>query len=368
MTRAFVLLCCAVAVGATFPEFSWDTIPVFWHSANSSGGFSPETAAFAARFPLVTIEKFMAEASAPEHTGAELKIVEAARQIKSAPGGNTTRVLFYLNSIMDWDMYDLHAKLKQLDKAGHSLWLYDKDDNLVQIRGQNVFDLSNSTMRQMWIDVLVKARSSGVIDGAFADRGTENATWAPLAPGKQEAYNQGHAQMMIQAQQAMGGSQIPFISNNGDYQQVSGRMFERFAHDDFDHNNLNQDIAALQHEATMGHIAEVHGGEPCNAEFFNISMAAFLIGAGEYAYYACTEGWDTSSGWMVWHPEYDYPLGKPTSQAMVERTTEGAMTSYKRSFASGTTVSLQVGATGDWNSTTSCIEWSNGKKTGNNCD
>merc|ERR1712224_1137872 len=40
-------------------------------------------------------------------------------------------------------------------------------------------------------------------------------------------------------------------------------------------------------------------------------LAAFLIGAGENAFFGCGNGFEMGS-WIKWYPQYDYPLGSPT--------------------------------------------------------
>ncbi len=46
-------------------------------------------------------------------------------------------------------------------------------------------------------------------------------------------------------------------------------------------------------------------------DMYRRSLAAFLIGASEYSYYACTNGWGFHLGWQHWSPDYDRPLGHP---------------------------------------------------------
>jgi hypothetical protein len=36
----------------------WDTLPVFFHSSNSSGPYNEESVRLMAKFPMVTVEKF----------------------------------------------------------------------------------------------------------------------------------------------------------------------------------------------------------------------------------------------------------------------------------------------------------------------
>ena len=44
--------------GAVLPQFSWDTLPVFFHSSNTSGPYSADAIRVIAKYPMVTIEKW----------------------------------------------------------------------------------------------------------------------------------------------------------------------------------------------------------------------------------------------------------------------------------------------------------------------
>lgn len=63
-------------------------------------------------------------------------------------------------------------------------------------------------------------------------------------------------------------------------------MFERFFLSDYDSDSMQEELSALANEATLGHIAEVHG-EPmktdqpyggCDPATFNTTLAAYLVG------------------------------------------------------------------------------------------
>ena len=43
--------------GRRMPKFSWDTLPVGWHSSNSSGLWAPEQVEVLARYAIITLEK-----------------------------------------------------------------------------------------------------------------------------------------------------------------------------------------------------------------------------------------------------------------------------------------------------------------------
>lgn len=67
-------------------------------------------------------------------------------------------------------------------------------------------------------------------------------------------------------------------------------------------------------------------------------IAAFLIGAGEYAYFGCGRWNGTKDDTMpfTWRPEYDKPLGFPKGLA---KYSNGVWT---RLFASGTEVTFDA--------------------------
>ena len=83
--------------------------------------------------------------------------------------------------------------------------------------------------------------------------------------------------------------------------------------------------------------AHVPVNVPCSGDLTDY-IAAFLIGAGEYAYFGCgdwlSEGDDTRP--LTWHPEYDKPLGAPKGPAQYK---DGVWT---RAFALGTRVSFDI--------------------------
>ena len=47
------------SANAALPQFSWDTLPVFFHSSNSTGQYNDDALKVIAKFQMVTIEKWM---------------------------------------------------------------------------------------------------------------------------------------------------------------------------------------------------------------------------------------------------------------------------------------------------------------------
>ena len=91
------------------PPFSWDTLPVFFHSANASGPWSDAAVKQIARFEMATNEK--AHAMALPGGGRESEEVAgpaACRQVDAQKTGSHT--FFYLNSVIDWPFnFKLHG-------------------------------------------------------------------------------------------------------------------------------------------------------------------------------------------------------------------------------------------------------------------
>ena len=52
------------------------------------------------------------------------------------------------------------------------------------------------------------------------------------------------------------------------------------------------------------------------------TLAAFLIGANRYSYYACSNGWQWPDNWDHWYPAYDKALGEPMGWTL-GRATDG---------------------------------------------
>ncbi len=84
------------------PRFSWDTLPVFFHSSIKNGPVDAANLAIAAKFPMVTIEKFQWPANASQ----EKTIVEVLKGVKEIDSNVST--VFYYNSVLDFPQYDLH--------------------------------------------------------------------------------------------------------------------------------------------------------------------------------------------------------------------------------------------------------------------
>ena len=60
MIALVLFLTAAVQFSSTaLPQFSWDTMPVFFHSCNTSGQYNDESVKIIAKFQMATVEKSM---------------------------------------------------------------------------------------------------------------------------------------------------------------------------------------------------------------------------------------------------------------------------------------------------------------------
>ena len=126
--------------------FSWSTLPVFFHSGNSSGIWNQEALSEIGRYSMVTFEKAHANMN---RKGRQEHILpgECAR-VKKAATNSTTVAMYYLNSVFDWPFYELHDLMLENPK-----WrLKDTDGKDITITGKPdgawCFNLSIPELRQ----------------------------------------------------------------------------------------------------------------------------------------------------------------------------------------------------------------------------
>ena len=178
--------------------FSWSTLPVFFHSGNSSGVWSPEALAEIGRYSMATFEKAHANKNGrgrQEHIlPGECQRVKAAA---AAAGDSKTNVvaMYYLNSVFDWAFYELHDLM--LD---HPEWrLKDTSGEDITITGRSdpvwCFNLSIPELRERWISDCLQAVADGC-DGCYIDRSNnmniERHIIQELAPVDHHSHQQLH--------------------------------------------------------------------------------------------------------------------------------------------------------------------------------
>ena len=311
--------------GAMLPQFSWDTLPVFFHSSNTSGPYSADAIRVIAKYSMATIEKW--QGYDVNNVDDEDEMVLAMKAIKQANPKVAT--YFYMNSHKDRP--EMTRMARQLQE--HPDWvLKDKDGNQVKNeQGFLVFDLSNPDVRQWWIKTCLDAVTAANGDGCFCDSSQHTNQYFPNVPLlKLHEWWKGLLQLTEDMQQQLGNDKL-LIGKVPDQPYVKAIQIEVFVPN-------NRSITALMEGVKMGKVVQAHMGhlpaDGCKADMTSY-IAAFLIGAGKYSYYGCgpwnASGVGNNTSWY-WRPEFDYPLGEPVSAASY------ANGIWKRKFGSGTEV------------------------------
>ena len=240
---------------------------------------------------------------------------------------STAHTFSYLNSVIDWPWnYGLHAEM-----TAHPSWRLKHDNGSDwRMHGQWVYNLSNPDMRARWIAECISASESGCT-GCFIDQSNDAEGFAGSSPAG-KAYSRDHLAAIVELNTQLHARGKYAINNHlgdgGDH--VHAMMIEDFA-------GSEKCIRLLQTVTARGIIAEVHAGnDPADyscAHGGTNALAAFLIGAGNYSYYHCANGYSTLAAWpsvkdewMDVIPEYGYSLGAPSGLATRRPSRSGKST------------------------------------------
>jgi hypothetical protein len=164
--------------------FSWNTLPVFFHSGNSSGIWSKEALSEIGRYSMVTFEK--AHANQNRKGRQEHILPGECLRVKKAATGSTTVAMYYLNSVFDWPFYELHDLMLENPK-----WrLKDVDGKDITITGSPdgawCFNLSIPELREYWISDCLQAVADGC-DGCYIDRSNNMTQVSVQSMSKEES-------------------------------------------------------------------------------------------------------------------------------------------------------------------------------------
>ena len=267
-------------------RFSWDTLPVFFHSANTTGPWSDAAVKAIARYPMATNEKSHAWGTASPGVTEETLNTHACRQVAEA-SNHTTATVYYLNSAIDWPFYRLHDAMVQHEEFR----AVDENGAEVIIVGQWAFNHSVDQIRELWVADCVQAIDEGC-SGCFIDR-SNNLTVLngsnPLSPFQAAQYAESHMQALTELNAQLAEKNAFAISNNEATLSIgtTTMMLEDFAASE-------HCIETLQLVVERGLAVQAHAGDlpdgypgannPCTNGDIN-AMTAFLIGAGDQCYY-----------------------------------------------------------------------------------
>lgn len=329
------------------PVFSWERVPVCLHFAKKTGDFTKKEAQFIARFPIVCIEKSQA---IDKNKGMEQGSFDAAKLIKSF--NSKSKVLFYWNSRIDYGQ--LYSFGNILDEKAHPEWaMKDANGELVTIQNgrRKTYDPTNPDFRNWWVKIPTEVVKKGKMDGVFVDAvlqyaGGENVKVKQYGEQRYKEIMSGVFDMMGELKAELGKDKLVIANalrgtnsapDNGRifYPYIDGAMIEHFC--DLSGKSkevIARDIELLQDAAEKGKIVIVKGWprlnftntaeikamsqkqlEDMSKEDIVFPLATFLVGAGKYAYFCYSWGYDHTQGGMIDYPEYNKPLGEPLGPA-----------------------------------------------------
>lgn len=337
---------CSAAEKPHYPEFSWDTLPLYMHIRKSEA-FTEKEIEFIAKFPLITFEKSNGHRT---YGSIEKGTLITARAVKKK--NPNACILYYRNVIVHYSGY---ADNKLLDAIPNAL-LTDAKGNKRLVRNKvPAYDLSSPAVRSWWVKNCQKMVSQPAIDGVFLDGNIKALEKGYLKRNigaeKKEAVTQGYHQLLTETRKAIGPNKLMvanmlrarFANGGLEYMdELDGSYLENFfskvgknvTYEDY----IAKGIHTMQQAARNGKIIaftsgagkvdhtskqdidEIHGKVGSDAEFraaLTYPLAIFLICAEKYSYFRLHEGYaaDEDARWMRWPEEYDKPLGPPSGPA-----------------------------------------------------
>jgi hypothetical protein len=158
-----------------YPEFSWDTMPLYMHVWKQTS-YTDDEIKFLAKFPLITLEKAQGQREGTVQEGT----LKAARAIKEV--NPKTRILYYKNIVIDWKS-GVSKQLKLIPDG-----YLQAPDGLYPVVNKNsnakFFDISKEEIRQWWIKDAKSLLTDPSIDGVFIDANIKVLIGSYFANGK----------------------------------------------------------------------------------------------------------------------------------------------------------------------------------------
>lgn len=333
-----------------FPDFSWDTIPLYMHIRKTTA-FNAAELDYLSSFPLVTFEKYTGHGTSGTVDRGTIATAEAIK--KKNP---RTKVLFYRNVFVHYGGYSFDKELLRLDHP----FLVDKQAATDLVRGKaKAYDLSNLRVLDWWVNTALAVCRHEAIDGLLLDGNLKVLTpylSRQLPAGKKKTLTAGYSTLVKRLRSELPSSDL-LIANMirarhfpdaglSHLEAFDGSYLEGFDANSSDKNGakrIAKGIHAAQQAARSGKIiAMTLGlGEPAtdsptldNTPAKVVDLAAleprvnyliglFLVCAERYSYLYIHDGYSAnrvhgscqSQVWLKRFPQYDRPLGQPLGPA-----------------------------------------------------
>ena len=327
----------------SYPEFSWDKVPIAFHFGKRSTLMTAEEAEFvSSRSNFISLEKGHAS---PQFGSTEVGIEKEAQQLKKL--NPKMKVIFYWNTFLDYGMYEAHDEYQK-----HPEWWLRKLDGELDLKNGKMkrYDLTNPEVRDWWTDVAAKAIVEGSSDGVFMDAFPQVASPANIELWGQEKYNAmqvGLKDIIRETREKIGDDKLivyngirstPTWSAGFDFpEHTDCAMIEHFGHfNSGTKESMLKDILEMEKWCKAGKIVVMKGWagftfidreamsksleekREIAKKSITFPLAAFLVGAQENSYFIYNWGYRMENGCLEWYPEFDKPLGEPLGDMVKE--------------------------------------------------
>jgi len=339
----------AADAATRYPDFSWDTLPLYMH-VRKSDAFSDEELDFLASFPLITLEKLTGiKSSGSTDTGT----LAAAGEIKRR--NPRAKILFYRNVFVHYPGYSFDERLIDIPQP----FLVGRQGETKLVRGDTeAYDLSNPRIVDWWVDTARDVCESDVIDGLFLDGNIKVLTpylANRLPAGKKQAIVRGYDDLIRRTRSALPKSDLMIANIIRAQLADTGLQYLRFFDGSYvegftlpigdvtEAEYVAKGIEGVQQAARSGKIIAMTlglGESAADGDRLDDSRAKvgrlddlekrvdylvglFLVCAEPYSYLFLHDGYavDTrrneclSKVWLKRFPHYDRPLGPPQGPA-----------------------------------------------------
>lgn len=335
---------------SSYPDFSWDHVPLYMHMRKAEA-FTPEELDYLAAFPIITLEK---TTGSKTYGSTEKGSLEAASAIKAV--NPEAKVLYYRNIMVHYGGYDVNESFNDINQG----LLADSsgNTNIVHRGKRGAYDLSNPEVQKWWVDDCVAMAGHEQIDGIFIDGNIKALEpvflGKEIGPEKKAEVKAGYDEVMKELHDRSAKDKLLIanlirarLPNSGlDYMEyLDGSYLEGFELAANGYTKLEyvaRAIDATQKAARSGKIIcmsmglgksrksgtgiddtrmKAEQGSPYQ-DRLTYSLSIFLICAEKYSYFLAHDGYsvngDDSSVWLKLFPEYKKPLGPPKGPAKME--------------------------------------------------
>jgi len=324
-----------------YPNFSWDTVPVYLHFGKKKRTLNKQELEFVAKTSnFIGLEKMHGIGSkGSTESGTAFDI----RRLKRL--NPDLKALFYWNSFLDYGKYEAQEEFLK-----HPDWLFTANDGSPILKKDYLrqYNILNPEFRTWWASIAKKAVTDYHCDGIFMDAvlQPQRAQWLRNGWGMDAApkLTEAMQDMMTQAKQEMGEQGLLVYNgyrsqdNKDEYLGLEylpfadGTNLEHLAvFNSQSKESITEDILNLSDAGKAGKIVIVKGWpgpdfnwtngakmrEPAEKlkqeaiDNMDFPLACFLIAAQEHSYFCYSWGYREEHGSLVDYPQFHYPLGKP---------------------------------------------------------